>query len=856
MKLIEREGHLAALAEYLDDARAGSGRLVLLGGEAGVGKSALVAAFVDGLDIRVVAGACDGLATPRPLAPVLEAASQLGVEPGTPRDQLFGVVLDALKQRPTVLVIEDLHWADGATRDFMLYVGRRLANVPVLAIATYRDDEGGADDPLRQLLGEASRFPAARRMGLPRFSPAGVRTLIEGSNLDANEVHRLTGGNPFFVTEVVASGSLAPATVTDAVISRAASLSKPARRALEVASQLGARVDPILLSSAAEADAAGIDECIERRLLHSDEGMIGFRHEIARAAIESEIQPLRRVAIHRAILRAREARGDRDTSTLAHHAAAAGDGDAVARYAPAAAKEAAALGAHMEATVHLRNALRYGARLDDEPRARLLDDLSFECQVTDQMDDALAFREEALTIWERLGDVERQGASHRGLSRLHWYRANGDLAMKHILRAIELLEALPAGRELARAYSDLAGTFMLRQMESRAIEFARKAIALGERTGNVEAVAHALNNLGCTLGTGEEYEEGLQLLEKSLAMSLEHGWPDHAGRAYINLSSIAWTQGDLARSERYSLEGIQFAEERDLLVHVACLMGSVTELLLLRGRWDEALAEAENLLARSQTRQISQSCGYFAFAAVAVRRGEPDGRDRALVTFETTKENAEELQRTVPMACLLAEEAYLRGDADGVQEAIALVWDDVLERGSPMDGGMTASWLARVGKLPEQLPPRIGSPFDLQIAGRWAEAAEGWREKDAPYDMALALLETGDPAALTEAFEVFDRLGAKPGAALAATRLRAMGARVPRGARATTKAHPNGLTAREGEILGLIGEGLTNAEVADRLFISEKTVEHHVSRVLLKLDVPSRREAARAAKALGLGAQT
>lgn len=849
MALIERDAHLATLAEYLSDARAGSGRLVLLGGEAGVGKSALVAAFVDTTDARVVTGACDGLATPRPLAPVLEVASQLGIEPGTPRAQLFPTVLDALKEHPTVLAIEDVHWADGATRDFLLYAGRRLANAPVLAIVTYRDDEGGAGDPLRALLGEASRFPASRRMALPRFSPNGVRVLLDGSGLDPDEVHRLTGGNPYFVTEVVASGSLVPTTVRDAVVARAASLSKRARRALEVASQLGARVDPLLLADAAGDDAAGIDECIERRLLQADDGAVAFRHEIARAAIESEIQPVRRVAIHRAILRAWEERGDADLTTLAHHAAAAGDGEAVARYAPAAAREAAALGAHLEASLHLRNAVRYGARLDDADRARLLDELSFACQITDQMHDAFAFREEALAIWERLGDVERQGIAHRALSRLNWYSANGDGAMRHALRAIELLESIPPGRELARAYSDLSGTYMLRQMDEQALTLGRKAIDLGERTGNDEAVAHALNNIGATLGFRDEYEEGRALLEKSLAMSLEHGWPDHAARAYINLACIAWTNGDIERAERYTVDGIRFAEERDLLVHVACLMGTGTELALSRGSWDEAVAQAENLLARSQTRQLTEASGAFTLAAVAVRRGEPDGRARALETYAAMKDNLDELQRTVPMACLLAEEAYLRGDADGVREAIALAWNAVLERGTGQDGGVTMSWLARVGEAPAERPQRIARPYDLQIEGRWAEAAEVWRAMEAPYDMAMALLETGDVDALAEAFEVFDRLGAKPAAAMAASRLRERGARVPRGARATTKAHPNGLTAREGEILDLIGEGLTNAEIAARLFISEKTVEHHVSRVLMKLDVPSRREAARAARA-------
>jgi DNA-binding CsgD family transcriptional regulator/tetratricopeptide (TPR) repeat protein len=853
MQLIEREDHLATLSEYLGDAVAGSGRIVLLGGEAGVGKSALVARFVEDAKVRVATGACDGLATPRPLAPVLEIAEQLGLQPTT-RDELFGAVLDALKQEPTIVVVEDIHWADGVTRDFLLYLGRRLGTLPVLAIVSYRDDEGGANDPLRTMLGEASRFAAARRVGLPRFSPQGVGALIEGSGLDAAEVHRLTGGNPYFVMEVVASGSLAPTTVRDAVVSRASALSRPARRALEVASQLGARFDPMLLADASEADAEGVDECLERRLLHTDGDQIGFSHEIARAAIESEIQPVRRIAIHRAILGALENRGDADVPTLAHHAAGAGDGDAVIRYALDAAEQASTMGAHTEARTHLRIALRFAARLDDEARARLLDDLSWECQLTDQMDEAIRARTEALEIWERLEATIGVGVDHRSLSRLYWYKALNEDAVRHAERAIEVLETVPAGAELARAYGEMSGIYMLRQYIEKAIEYGKKAIALGEQTGSGEVVAHALNNVGSAIGCLRDYQEGLAMLERSLALSLEGGWPDHVARAYINIASVAGNRLDLARAERHINEGIAYADDHDLVAHGICLMGARADMALLRGRWDDALADADSLMSRSQTKQISQSCALYTKAAVAVRRGANDARALAVDAFELLS-GSDELQRRVPIASVIAEEAWLRGDADGVRDAIALVWDEVVQRGSPSDVGILGSWLARVGAL-DTRPPAIVHPYDLQIDGRWAEAAEAWRRIDAPYETACALVETGDPSALTEAFETFDGLGAEPAAALVAGRLRALGERVPRGPRTSTRDHPAGLTAREDEILALVADGMTNAEIASALFISEKTVEHHVSRVLMKLDAPTRREAARAAQRLGLALQT
>ncbi|MQB01796.1 MAG: hypothetical protein GEU78_16200, partial [Actinobacteria bacterium] len=627
-----------------------------------------------------------------------------------------------------------------------------------------------------------------------------------------------------------------------------------ARRALEVASQLGARFDALLLADASEDDAAGIDECLERRLLTADGGHLGFSHEIARAAIEDEIQPVRRIAIHRSILRALESRGGADTSRLAHHAAAAGDGDAVIRYALDAAKHASTMGAHIEARVHLTNAQRFASKLDDAARARLLGDLSWECQLTDRIDDAIDAREEALEIWERLGEKRLVGTAHRMLARLYWYKAMDEPAEMHQRLSIDVLETLQPGPDLARAYGDMSGSHMVKNRTGPAIEYARKAIALGEQCSNDEVVAHALNNLGSAMGMGDHYDEGIAHVEHSLAMSLEGGWSEHVARAYINATSMTLHRFDFARGENFLEQGIAYAEDRDLVVFSVCLRAERMNLDLARGNWDAAVAEAVRLDARSKTKQISQACAAYTVGVVAVRRGEPDARTLAREAMAILSET-DELQRRIPVASVLAEEAWLRGDGAGVKESVALVWDRALERASPIELGMLASWLVRIGE-PVELPRPAGHPYDLQLQGRWSEAAEAWRTIGAPYDMACALLETDDVASLTEAFETFDRLGAKPGATLAAGKLRELGARVPRGPRTATRDNAAGLTARESEILTLVAGGLTNSEIARALFITDKTVEHHVSRVLTKLGATSRREAARAARDMGLVLQT
>ena len=207
MRLFERGPQLAALSEYLEDTRDGTGALALVGGEAGAGKSALVSAFLAEVAVPVVAGVCDGASTPRPLGPVIEIAAQLEVDAALARDELFAAILTALGRQSTVMLVEDLHWADDATADFLLYVGRRLDRVPAMLIGTYRDDEIRSNAALTRLIGELARLGVARRVPVCSLTESGVASMLTGSSLDAAEVFRQTSGNPFFVTECLAAGS-------------------------------------------------------------------------------------------------------------------------------------------------------------------------------------------------------------------------------------------------------------------------------------------------------------------------------------------------------------------------------------------------------------------------------------------------------------------------------------------------------------------------------------------------------------------------------------------------------------------------------------------------------------------------
>jgi len=254
MRLIERESQLAALYQYADEASQGHGRLVLISGEAGVGKSVLLEEFAQGLeDARWLWAVCDGLFTPAALGPLLDIASQLDGEllrlcrAEARRDQLYGALLGQLDdlESLTVLAIEDVHWADEATLDLLSYLGRRIQHLRVLLLVTYRDDALAVDDPLRLTLGTLASQRATRRLSLATLSVGGVGILAQGSGIDAAELHQLTAGNPFFVTEVVQAGSDAlPASVRDAVLARTRTLETQARDALEVAALIGSGCNP------------------------------------------------------------------------------------------------------------------------------------------------------------------------------------------------------------------------------------------------------------------------------------------------------------------------------------------------------------------------------------------------------------------------------------------------------------------------------------------------------------------------------------------------------------------------------------------------------------------------------------
>jgi DNA-binding CsgD family transcriptional regulator/tetratricopeptide (TPR) repeat protein len=864
-ELLERSQHLTALAEALAATLATRrGILVLLGGEAGGGKTTLLRRFCatcEPVD-HVMWGSCDPLFTPRPLGPFRDIAQETGgelhdlVAAGAKPYQIAATITrTAQASRGTIIVLEDLHWADEATLDTLSLLGRRIETIPALVIATYRDDELDRAHPLRRLLGELRNTGSIRRLTTQPLSPEAVAALAVPHGLDANALHRATAGNPFFVTEVIAAPSAdIPPTVRDAVMARAARLSGAATTLIEAVSIALPQAEAWLLDALVTDAADALEQCLSSGILEVVAGGVAFRHELARMTIEESLSPHRRIALHRSALQALTTppAGAADPTRLAYHAEAAGDTDAVLRFAPAAAEYAASIGAHREAAAQYARAVRFGTGLPAHARAALLEGRSHECYLTDQMDASVDALEQAITQWRVSGDEVREGAALSQLARRLWCAGRSADAAKAVQESLRLLEAQPPGPELALAYSVVAAIDLNEERFDETLRWGTRALDLAESCGDAAVVVYSLNNIG-TMQLLAGMPAGRHKLERSLALAESAGLDEHVGRAFIHL---AWA---MTRTRAYELEpwldrGVKVCEELGLEAWKLYCVAHRARLHLDLGRWNDAAADATFVLRSPRSVPLLRILALTVLGLVRARRGDPQHRpplDESLALLE----RRDELQYRAPVAAARAEAAWLNGRGPAVDAMTRDVLGTAADRGAPWVVGELA-WLRRLAGIDETVPAAV-EPYSTQLAGEASTAAAQWTRLGCPYDAALALAESDDESRLRHALAQFQRLGARPAAGIVARRLREFGVRdVPRGPRAQTEQHPAQLTRREAEVLAHVQRGASNAEIAARLHLSEKTVHHHVSAILRKLGAHSRGQAVFEAAQRGLTTST
>ena len=851
--LLERESELLALVEAVAAARAGAGSFVLVAGEAGIGKTSLVRALRArlGVGAAFAVGACEALSVPVPLGPVLElfaATPAAGTAPdGADRFALARSLLEALgATTPCVAVIEDAHWADPATLDVLRLLARRVEQAGVVVVVTYRDDELAANSQLAMLVGDLVSVSAVRRLRLGRLSEAAVRSLAASSGVDGRELARLTSGNPFLVVEALAASDGLPSTVRDATIARVGRLDGDARGVVDAAAVIGRRVAPGLLAAVAPSSVGAVEGALACGVLIEDGGELVFRHELTRQAVEMSIAVPRRAALHARVLAAlADGPEHQDHARLAHHAERAGLATEASRFGALAAADAERVGALREAGLQLERALRFGTELDPGERFGLLVRLSRAQNFEGRMAQALRAADEAVEIAKRQLGPHARGRALNVLAAALWSLDRMVEARAAAQSAIELLERTAEAGELARAHCALLRIEAVAFEPSAVTAAAPRTLELAATTGLEEARIDTEITLGLAYGHAGR-SEAATVLAGALADARAAGLHVQTIRAYVNSVMVAADARDHATVDTVSAAAIMLFDDYQAAIPRDAVEIAVARSLLDRGRWEEALERA----ARGRREWFGEvPLALVIEALVRARRGE-QGADALLEQARAGVAGLPDGWRHAMLHAALAESAWLRGDRRALLiqvEAVSDAWW-FAEFGRPP--GELALWAARCGERLEP-PPTAPEPVLHELAGDWRGAVHAWRELSAPYEAALAALP-GDDRAAREAVAALHKLGARAAARAFARARSQRGSRAPRGPQRATLANVAGLTRREQEVLVHVASGETNPQIATALHLSERTVAHHVSAILSKLDVATRTAAVEVAHAAGM----
>lgn len=863
MELVERSGYLDILHKKFDTINTGEGHTIFLSGEAGIGKTSLLKTFCKEVqkDCIVYQGACDALFTPRPLAPLFDIALQIGNDflPDNSaiddRPALFSRFLQELsnKKEAFILFFEDVHWADEATLDFIKFLARRIARLRCLFILTYRDNEIHSHHPLKSVLGQLPP-DSFTRIPLAPLSKEAVDKMANQRGYKGEDVYSISGGNPFYVTEILASYSAGvPDNIKDAVLSVYNRQEGKTKEVWELLSVTPAGLEAATLSKAEPDYEKAIESCLEVRILHLDRGNIFFKHELYRRTIETSMSPFRRIALNKKILEIllQENEQQRKVERIIHHAKNANEYDIVIQYAPLAAKQAVSVGAHIEAAKLYLTAIEYYHGKDKELLMQFYEGYSYECYLTYRIKDAIIYQRKLLELRKEKNDIEGMGNSLRFLSRLWWYEGNRKQAESYGEQAIALLRDQPLTRVKAMAYSNMSQLKMLSDELEECLRWSDQAIAMAKELNDDEILSHALNNAGSVQMKVEALQEkATGLLQQSLDIALKNSFHEHAARSYTNLVSDSLILRKYKETEKILDEGIRYCDERDLGSWTQYMLSCKTKLKLETGKWDEALSIAENLSRDEDSSAIIKISALCVITAISIRRGNNNLESELREIKRMAAETAEH-QRIVPAMSVLMEYEWISGKTVVEKELLDTAIKLAEETNHIYHNSEFSFWLSLARNRSLRIPGVL-TGYVLDNKSAVVKAVSIWKKLGCPYEEALSLYH-GNEDDKKEALSILQQLGATAVYEKLKQELRDAGMKnIPRGMRSTTKTNPYFLTNRELDILQLLQEGLQNKEIGSRLFISPKTVDHHISSILFKLDVASRAKAVQEAERLGI----
>lgn len=845
--LLERDHVLGELDALAAAAAEGRGRIAFVIGEAGIGKTSVLRAARERWADRLRAfwTACEDISSAEALTILRElpesCVGNIGsVSKGGERIDLFREVLDNLAQVPSVLFVEDLHWADDGSIDFLRYAGRRIEDLPLLIVISSRNEEQTARSRIVRTSGDLS--PSARcRFDLVGLSSEAVGRLAAAQGQLGSKVHEVTNGNPLLVTELLANSGARTHTIDEIITGRASLLPTGARSFLEYCSVIPRRVS-IEQIEASGADDEDIQTCIDCGLLLPDGDGLAFRHELTRHAISDALPPLRRRQMHARELERLERVGGSMVRQL-HHAFWSKNRERVRELAPAVAERAAAFGAHGGAVQAWSAMLDTGEPVDDPvPCERY----AFELHMVGRLPDAIEWQQRALALHIGSGNRLKQGDNLRFLSRLRYMSGERTLAEKAAQQAVEILEPLGESAELALAYATLAQLAMLNDQDVEAIRLSKLALPMGEKFGRDDVVATTLINYGTSLQY-RDFARGCDMLDQSIRLAKETGSHEHVARAYINKGWMHLMRPALPEALAILREGIDFCRDHDIANMQLYMRGGVAMCMFGLGLWDEASEEAGMVLAHPANTDLTGNPATRVLAALNVRRGT----NRSAEFFGILRrhdERGREAPRFNSYAKLVAESAWTeRRETAEANDLLERAISQLGKESSPLDASELWFWHRKLGSKSEVIPGMLKPYADL-AAGNVADAAEGLARMNLPFEQALVLVE-GDEEQAAQGLFILEQLGAEATAARVRADLAERGIRKgTRGPRASTRSNQHGLTRRELDVLREIEGGLSNKEIANKLFVSPKTVDHHVSSILAKTDTKSRGEAAALAR--------
>jgi len=858
MELIERAGFLKTLQSKFEGVAEGEGHSIFISGESGIGKTSLVKSFCEQLekDCKIYQGYCDALFTPRPMAPLYDILSQFpeGLRENggdiTNRAEFFVRIFRKLNnlKEASLIIFEDIHWADEATLDFIKFLARRITQMRCLFILTYRDTEIQAHHSLRSVLGQLN--PGSfTRIQLPELSRQAVEKMAEEKGYSGEDVYNISGGNPFYVNEILASYSRGvPDNVKDSVLSVYNQLDEKGKHVWQILSVLPIGLEFRYLEKLEPFYATSVEQCLDSKILILKEGYLFFKHELYRRTIETSLSPFLRIKLNKKILEVllESFEENKQIERIIHYAKNANENKLVVQYAPLAARQAAALGAHTEACKLYLSAIEYYQGNDKDVLIQFYEPYAYECHLTNQVKEAITYTGKALAIWKEKNDLQKAGNCMRFLSRLWWLDGNAKDAQKFAEQAIEVLSNQPSSPAKAMAYSNMSQLKMVFDQPADCITWGEKAIAIAKEVGDEKTLSHALNNVGSVhMNMQSSYQKGIELLQQSLEIALRNSFHEHAARAYSNMASIALNMKNYSLATELLGEGIKYCEERDLDSSRSITLSLKSLLYLETGDWKRAYSIADDLLKNENHLAAFTIVLLIVKGTITMRTGGTDALpiliDAATKAFETT-----ELQRIIPSLKALLEYEWLTGKMVIKTEDIDRIKGMIEQSYNHFEKNEFVFWLQKARKEHLQLN-NVDEGYDVSNIKKAQKAAAIWQKKGNPYGHALALFE-GDPNDKREAIKIVHELGADSVYEKMKLEMRTSGIKkIPRGIRKITRSNPALLTERELDVLQLLKDGLQNNEIGARLFISGRTVGHHLSSIFFKLDVNSRTKAVKEA---------